>query len=243
MHAGWRVRHCGIPTASHKWLASCEAPYPHSAHASSCGVVVAHLPSPLPLLCVCPRLSDQAEATLQESGALTSLALSPDSTHLLVNLSTHLVHLWNLGDALAPHQAAPWGTPGPALPHTLQPAAAAAAGVGWGLAPHPSSTPGPPGTPPPAAPLAAGATASPAPAAGGSSSSCGPQAAAGAPDLAARLPAAWSVEYEANEGRQGRYVVRSAFGGSHANFVVHGGEDAKVRGGQRGPEEVREGGE
>ena len=123
----------------------------------------------LPLPCFPLRLCDQHEGVLEETGPLTSLALSPDSSHLLTALQSHTVHLWHFGGLLT-------GT---------------GAG-GAGLAAALDSDGG---------------------------------------DPLDNLPETYGMEYQANEGREGRFVLRSAFGGNGFNFVVHGSEDCRVSGG------------
>lgn len=56
---------------------------------------------------------------------------------------------------------------------------------------------------------------------------------AAGPDPLSSVPPAPTLAYKlADHGSStGRFVVRCAFGGSDANFVVHGGEDSKVGGG------------
>lgn len=104
------------------------------------------------------RLLDQREVSLQEVAPITSIALSPDSQYLLVNLQTHTVHLWHLGSLAAPY----------------------------------------------------------------------PQALNISADPMEQVPTAPQMEYKVNDGKQGRYVLRSNFGGSEGSFVVHGSEDCQL---------------
>ncbi|KAK9828799.1 hypothetical protein WJX72_002132 [[Myrmecia] bisecta] len=46
--------------------------------------------------------------------------------------------------------------------------------------------------------------------------------------LEVAMPGSPLVEYKVEEGRQGRFVIRTCFGGSLANFVASGSEDCRV---------------
>lgn len=138
---------------------------------------------------------------MQESAPLTSLAIAPGGRYLLTSLQSHTLHLWDLGALLA--------------------------GGAEGLA----------------AALDAGAhvyiTVRHASNALLGSVICfvyihtpmHPQCfqIPGADPLDA-LPAAPCGEFTANEGRPGRFVLRSGFGGAGGGFVVHGSEDCQARG-------------
>jgi hypothetical protein len=163
------------------------------------------------------------EGTLQESAPLTSLALGPGGRFLLTSLQSHTLHLWDLGALLA-------ATAGE-LAAALDAGGCRAArrrlrGCGRGGArlvpPGPAERPAPgqPCRPP-------RTTSTPAP-------FRRPPPSTGADPLDA-LPTAPAAEYTANDGRPGRYVLRSGFGGAGGGFVVHGSEDCQVGGqGPRG---------
>lgn len=104
------------------------------------------------------RLQDQREVSIQEVAPITSIALSPDSRYVLVNLQSHTVHLWHLGPLTDPY------------PQTLD------------LMPDPMD----------------------------------------------QVPNSPQMQYKVNDGKQGRFVLRSNFGGTEASFVVHGSEDCQV---------------
>eukprot|EP00798_Chlamydomonas_sp_ICE-L_P015759 gene15759-21882_t len=97
------------------------------------------------------RLSDQKGVTFQESSPITSITLSADSRYLLVNLQSHTVHLWDLGNIAQKYPLA--------------------MDVG--------------------------------------------------PDPMDIVPTSHLVEYRVNEGKQGRFVLRSSFGGNSGSFVVY----------------------
>eukprot|EP00243_Klebsormidium_subtile_P002915 TRINITY_DN15944_c0_g1_i1.p1 TRINITY_DN15944_c0_g1~~TRINITY_DN15944_c0_g1_i1.p1 ORF type:complete len:606 (-),score=172.76 TRINITY_DN15944_c0_g1_i1:173-1990(-) len=86
------------------------------------------------------RFADRSEQTIDEVESITSLCISGDSRYLLVNLSSQVIHLWDLG--------------------------------------------------------------------------------------ASRLPQKPAIRYKGQ--KQGRYVIRSCFGGSAQKFIVSGSEDSQV---------------
>lgn len=86
------------------------------------------------------RFADRSEQTIDEVESITSLCISADSRYLLVNLSSQVIHLWDLGGS--------------------------------------------------------------------------------------RLPQKPAIKYKGQ--KQGRYVIRSCFGGSAQKFIVSGSEDSQV---------------
>jgi WD40 repeat protein len=86
------------------------------------------------------RFADRSEQTIDEVESITSLCISGDSRYLLVNLSSQVIHLWDLGGS--------------------------------------------------------------------------------------RLPQKPAIKYKGQ--KQGRYVIRSCFGGSAQKFIVSGSEDSQV---------------
>lgn len=115
------------------------------------------------------RLADDVSMQINRDEPMTSLALCPDGSQLLVNLASHTINLWSMAN----------------LKRQLGKAGGGGAAGG-------SRIPGPP----PPGPHSQG-------------------------DVL--------VEYKRGRPeKQGRFVIRSAFGGSHSNFVVSGSEDSQV---------------
>lgn len=157
------------------------------------------------------------EAAVQESAPITSLALAPGGRFLLAGLQTHTLHLWDLGGLAGGKQGG-------------LAAALDAGGCRWWAA------------------LARARAGGAAPNAHTQTHACTniyaypmhihnthlhttpyhrPPISPGVDPLDA-LPATHCAEYTANDGRPGRFVLRSGFGGAGGGFVVHGSEDCQV---------------
>lgn len=145
------------------------------------------------------RLSDLRVEVILESGAVTSIHLSPCGRFLTANLSDSLVHVWQLPEGLA--RAA--GTAGSAL------AAAAPlthASLGAGGAANDSAS------------VICGSRGS------SSASLVGPSAR----DPLDALPLAPAHELRMAGAKPSRYVLRSCVGGAASGFVAGGAEDCRL---------------
>lgn len=148
--------------------------------------------------CRCRRLSDLRVEVIPESGAVTSIHLSPCGRFLTANLSDSLVHVWQLPAGLAGAAGAAGSNPAAEQPlaHALL-----------------------------AANVAAGVLNSTAHAGGGGSAGLVGSPAADPFDA---LPSAPAHELRMAGAKPSRYVLRSCVGGAASGFVAGGAEDCRL---------------